>query len=106
MFQATAPGKGAAEYYATLNVQAPEATDAAIHFSRQRSLALARDDTIRPISELEAEAHQNFYALMDNVDSDSIAPIKKEWIFNVCGMAHVDSFNAIPKVRLLSAGAH
>ena len=100
MFQASAPGKSAAEYYESLNVQPPEAADAAIHFSRQRTLAMARDDIIRPVSELEAEAYQNFYALLDSVDTDSIAPIKQEWIFNVCGMAHIDSFTAIPKVRV------
>ena len=79
----------------------PEAENAPAEFSRQRLLPLASDDTIRPISELEAESHENYYELVDKVDTSAIAPIKQEWIYNVCGMANVDSFTAIPKVQLL-----
>lgn len=75
-----------------------EEEDALQNFSRQRSLPLVRDDAMRPTSELEAESHQNFYDLLEHVGSESIAPIKEEWIFNVCGMVNIEAFTAIPKV--------
>ena len=82
-------------YTDILGVQ--ELEGAAAQFSRQRALPLARNDTIRPISEIEAESHENYYRFMDKVDIESIAPIKQDWIYNVCGMANVDSYS-IPKV--------
>ena len=82
-------------YTDILEVQEPEG--AAAQFSRQRALPLARNDAIRPISEIEAESHENYYSLLDKVDIESIAPIKQDWIYNVCGMANVDSYS-IPKV--------
>lgn len=79
----------------------PEVENATAEFSRARLLSLARDDTIRPISQLETESHENYYELVYKVDTSAIAPIKQEWIYNVCRMANVDSFTAIPKVLLL-----
>ena len=82
-------------YSDILEVQEPEGAGA--QFSRQRALPLAHNDAIRPISEIEAESHENYYRLLDKVDIESIAPIKQDWIYNVCGMANVDSYS-IPKV--------
>ena len=98
VLQATALGQTAAEYYQSLNLEKPEAENAAIRFSRQRTHSLARDDTIRPFSKIEVDSHQNFYDFLDNVDIAAITPIKQEWIINVCGMSRMDSFTAIPKV--------
>ena len=103
VLQATALGQTAAEYYRSLNLEKPEPENAAIQFSRQRTHSLARDDTIRPFSKIEADSHQNFYDFLDNVEIAAIAPIKQEWIFNVCGMSRMDSFTAIPKVGMLPA---
>jgi hypothetical protein len=103
VLQATALGQTAAAYYQSLNLEKPEAENAAIQFSRQRTHSLARDDTIRPFSKIEADSHQNFYDFLDNVDIAAIAPIKQEWIINVCGMSRMDSFTAIPKVGMLPA---
>lgn len=75
-----------------------EEGDACHNFSRQRCLPLKRDDAMQPTSELEAESHHNFYGLLEHVDFDSIAPIKEEWIFNVCGMVNIEAFTAIPQV--------
>ena len=75
-----------------------EGKEAALQFSRKRALPLTRDDTIRPISDLEADSHDHFYDLLKNVGTDTIAPIKQDWIYNVCCMAGIDSFTSGPKV--------
>ena len=74
-----------------------EAPNACAAFSRQRELQLAMDDEIRQLDDLEADSHDRYYDLLESVDRETIAPIKQEWIYNVCGMANVDSFPAIPK---------
>ena len=37
---------------------------------------------------------------MSGIGSDSIAPIKKEWIYNACEVAKIDSFTGINKTEL------
>ena len=74
-----------------------EPADASARFSRQRELPLAMDDNIPQMSEVEDDSHERYYDLLESVDKETIAPIKQEWIYNVCGMANIDSFPAIPK---------
>ena len=74
-----------------------EPENASADFSRQRKLPLSMDDVIAPLDASEIESHDYYRALLDSIDEQTIAPIKQEWIYNVCGMANIDSFPAIPK---------
>ena len=65
-------------------------------FSRQRELVLSRDDEIPAFTEEERDSHVRYEMLIDAIDESVIAPIKQQWIDNVCTMAKIDSFPAIP----------
>ena len=70
---------------AALQEDQEEPSDASAHFSRERRLPLRMDDEIPPLSEVEADSHERYYMLLESVERETIAPIKQEWIYNVCG---------------------
>jgi len=65
-------------------------------FSRQRVLPLSRDDEITALSEEERDSHVRYEMFLDAIDEGVIAPIKQQWIDNVCMMARLDTFPDIP----------
>lgn len=70
---------------AALQEDQEEPPDASAHFSRQRQLPLHMDDEVPPLSEVEADSHEKYYMLLESVERETIAPIKQEWFYNVCG---------------------
>eukprot|EP00960_Hanusia_phi_P013113 383004-Hanusia_phi.AAC.1 len=74
-----------------------EPSESRMKFHRHREVPLKKIDIISPLSKEEIEwidvmLFDKFDSFMSGIGSDSIAPIKKEWIYNACEGARIDAF--------------